>query len=313
MPLRLLLTVLLTCSLTSFVHAAMEDLDWHTDLDAAQAEARATDRDLLLNFTGGSWCPNCQLLKETVLSTPEFAAWVEDRFVLVYLDYTQTAEPVSEEFAAQHAAIREKYGYVAFPRVVFADAQLQPYASTGYISQLNLQQYLQHFDQLHAIGDRVETLREQAAAADGAERAATLDTMLDTVGVELAVKHYPQVIDQIVSLDAGNAGGYKQKYQQLRIASMMQDASLAIRVGDLQTGYTLVQTLLDDYEVSASDRQKLLATRGQILIQAGQVRAGVESLREAVAADPDSDLAGRVKQLVDQLQPAAPVEAGDPE
>jgi thiol:disulfide interchange protein DsbD len=56
-------------------------VQWRT-LEAGLAEARATSRPILYDFTA-EWCPPCRLLQRQVFADPQAAAEIEIRFVPV--------------------------------------------------------------------------------------------------------------------------------------------------------------------------------------------------------------------------------------
>jgi protein disulfide-isomerase len=59
---------------------------WFDDWNEARAEARRTDRSILVLFTGSDWCHWCKVLKKKVLNTKEFKRFAEQKLVLVYMD-----------------------------------------------------------------------------------------------------------------------------------------------------------------------------------------------------------------------------------
>ena len=59
---KILLSLLLAFSISAFVHA-----DWGTDYKAALAQAKAENKQVLLDFTGSDWCGYCKLLDKEVL------------------------------------------------------------------------------------------------------------------------------------------------------------------------------------------------------------------------------------------------------
>jgi len=94
-------------------------------------------KELLLEFTGSTWCGPCIALHKEVLTGKEFAAFSRD-FVLVALDYPTFAERAPEKVAANPAlarlmAIKEKYGVPGFPTMIRFDAEGREVARTvGY-------------------------------------------------------------------------------------------------------------------------------------------------------------------------------------
>jgi thioredoxin-related protein len=60
---------------------------WTTDLSKAQTEAVASNKLILLNFSGSDWCGPCIKLKKEVLHTENFVKYAENCLVLVNADF----------------------------------------------------------------------------------------------------------------------------------------------------------------------------------------------------------------------------------
>jgi thioredoxin family protein len=45
---------------------------WHVEFEEGRSAATARHKDLLIDFGGSDWCQPCRLLKERILSRPEF-------------------------------------------------------------------------------------------------------------------------------------------------------------------------------------------------------------------------------------------------
>ena len=67
--------------------AAADESAWQTDFQAAQTQARAEKKLLLVDFTGSDWCIWCKRLKAEVFDKDPFVAEVTKKFVLVELDF----------------------------------------------------------------------------------------------------------------------------------------------------------------------------------------------------------------------------------
>lgn len=68
----------------STVHGA-EEGGWRKDFAAAEAEAKASNKPLLIHFHA-SWCGPCRKMDAAVLNTPELGAYLKDRVVGVKVD-----------------------------------------------------------------------------------------------------------------------------------------------------------------------------------------------------------------------------------
>jgi thioredoxin-related protein len=78
---------------------------WDTDLPQALNRARSENKLVLLDFTGSDWCPWCIKFDQEVLSTGKFAAYANDKLVLVKLDFPRH----TEQSAALKQANQELY------------------------------------------------------------------------------------------------------------------------------------------------------------------------------------------------------------
>ncbi len=100
---------------------------WLTDLDAGKAQAAAEGKQLVVEFTGSTWCPPCKALHAEVLTTAEFAAWAKDK-VLVKLDYPRAGDRTPEKVAADPALaklmrLKDEFAVPGFPTMFVYDAQ----------------------------------------------------------------------------------------------------------------------------------------------------------------------------------------------
>jgi thiol-disulfide isomerase/thioredoxin len=78
---------------------------WRMDLPGALSQAQSENKMVLLDFTGSDWCPWCIKFDQEVLSTGQFAAYANDKLVLVKLDFPRH----TEQSAALKQANQELY------------------------------------------------------------------------------------------------------------------------------------------------------------------------------------------------------------
>jgi thioredoxin-related protein len=98
------------------------DLPWIFDLAAAKVKAKAEGKNLLVDFTGSSWCPPCKQLNKGVFASPEFAAFSQN-VILVSLDYPPAKKRRPENIQADPKlaalmALKQEYGVAGFPTVI---------------------------------------------------------------------------------------------------------------------------------------------------------------------------------------------------
>ena len=119
-----------TAMLLAAASAAQAQSAWLTNVKAAQAEAKRSNRVILANFTGSDWCPFCVKLKGEVFDTPVFAKWAATNAVLLEVDFPRKAQVAS--LKAQNKQLAEAYGITGYPTVVFLDADGKELGRYGY-------------------------------------------------------------------------------------------------------------------------------------------------------------------------------------
>jgi len=111
---------------------ARADLNWLTDLQKAQDEAKAGHKLLLINFTGSDWCPWCIRLEREVFSKPEFESYARGHLVLLMADFPR-AKPLSHEVRRQNSKLAERFRIQGFPTIVVLNGEGKEVAEMGYL------------------------------------------------------------------------------------------------------------------------------------------------------------------------------------
>lgn len=65
--------------------------DSYKDLQAAEAQAKAEHKNILMDV-GGNWCPWCLLLDRTLNEDPELHALLEKNYVLLHVNFSRENE-----------------------------------------------------------------------------------------------------------------------------------------------------------------------------------------------------------------------------
>jgi uncharacterized protein YyaL (SSP411 family) len=107
---------------------------WSSSLPAALEQAKASQKPVLVVFSGSDWCKPCMMLKQEVFDQPEFMQYAKDKFVLARFDFPRNKKnalpkdqtKLNEDAAAQF----NKEG--AFPAVVLLSPEGRVLARTGY-------------------------------------------------------------------------------------------------------------------------------------------------------------------------------------
>ena len=112
---KLMIGLLACGALLLQVRAA--ELTWLTDLPKAQAQAKAENKMVLLDFTGSDWCGWCKKFDAEVFQTTEFKNYAAKNLVLVQLDYPHT-KPQSDALKKANAELKKRYDTHGFPTFV---------------------------------------------------------------------------------------------------------------------------------------------------------------------------------------------------
>ena len=112
-----LIFCVLTASIFFFGQVARAESGWLDDYKKAQEEAKASNKILLLNFTGSDWCGWCIKFDRDVLSRPQFKEYARNNLVLVELDFPR-AKTQSAELQKQNRQLAQQYEVVGFPTII---------------------------------------------------------------------------------------------------------------------------------------------------------------------------------------------------
>jgi thioredoxin-related protein len=105
----------------TFWQANAAELLWLTDLPKAQAQAKAENKTVLLDFTGSDWCGWCKKFKAEALNTEEFKTYAAKNLVLVEVDFPHKTE-LAAELKKANTELKTKYDVKGFPTFVVLNA-----------------------------------------------------------------------------------------------------------------------------------------------------------------------------------------------
>ncbi len=112
---RLILFAAAACLLPALF--ARAESGWLDDYKKAQQEAKASNKFLLLDFTGSDWCGWCKKFDKEILSQSEFQDYARENLVLLELDFPR-AKPQSPELRKQNQELADQYQVQGFPTIV---------------------------------------------------------------------------------------------------------------------------------------------------------------------------------------------------
>ncbi|HEY3854804.1 MAG TPA: rhodanese-like domain-containing protein [Verrucomicrobiae bacterium] len=113
------------------------ELAWTTDLAAAQVQAKAEHKSVLLFFHGSDWCPPCIEMQRQVINSPAFAQYARRALVLVDVDFPQKTKQ-TEELQWTNLHLKTRFNLSAqfdegFPTLVLLNSSGETvFQETGY-------------------------------------------------------------------------------------------------------------------------------------------------------------------------------------
>jgi thioredoxin-related protein len=105
---------------------------WITSYEEGQQEAKASNKLVLLNFTGSDWCGWCILLDREVFSKPQFKEYASRNLVLVEVDFPKM-KPMPEATRMRNIRLAQQYQVQGFPTIVVLNGDGQVVAEFGYM------------------------------------------------------------------------------------------------------------------------------------------------------------------------------------
>jgi thioredoxin-related protein len=155
-----------------------EAIPWRSDFRLAEAEARAQDRLLWIQFTG-AWCPNCVLLEREAFVHPQVVGQARQSFVPVKLQ------------SENHQDLVERYGITGIPATILVTPRGEVVArNEGYVDTARFHAFLE--DALNRSGrsPRAKSSRPLPAPVGGRARPVT-ETAAVSTGVTPSAAHAP--------------------------------------------------------------------------------------------------------------------------
>lgn len=262
---------------------------WTTDFDAALKEAKASEKAVLIDFTGSDWCTWCVKLKQEVFEKPEFEAGAKDKFVLVELDYPKDKARVTEAVAKQNEALLKRYPIKGYPTILLCDGEGRPFAATAY-QEGGAVKYLGHLEELLAKRAARDKAFSEAGGKEGVEKAKLLIAGLEGLQLDPAMisGNYAEIAEQIKKADPGDETGFaKNQAAQVRFAEFMAKLGESRQGKNLEGEIKAAEAALADPKISGELRQQVFGHHAASFAYAEKFDEAIKVLNRAIAEVPD--------------------------
>lgn len=122
--------------------------EWLVDFDAAKQEAKQSNKQILLNFSGSDWCAPCIKLKKDVFDKQEFGDYAAQHLVLVRADFPRHKKnKLSDRQTAHNEGLAEKYNPQGkFPLTLLLDANGKVIQTWDGFSGGSASEFIQQLD-----------------------------------------------------------------------------------------------------------------------------------------------------------------------
>lgn len=145
----------LSVAATSLASAQEAEQRWFADYDQAVAVAKAEGKDLLVDFTGSDWCYWCKKLDEEVFSHDSWYSKANESFVLVALDFPNSAEAkAAVPNPERNQELVKKYQVGGYPTILLMTAEGEVFAKTGY-QEGGPESYVSHMATISTSGKKI--------------------------------------------------------------------------------------------------------------------------------------------------------------
>jgi protein disulfide-isomerase len=118
---KLLRTLLVGAALALCASFVAHAETWTEDYNGALAQAKASHKLILVDFTGSDWCPWCVKTDKEIFATQAFKDYADKNLILVKLDFLRN-HPQDTAIKTRNKALADKYQVQGFPTLIAIDA-----------------------------------------------------------------------------------------------------------------------------------------------------------------------------------------------
>ena len=294
-----------------------KDPTWKVDFREAQREARNTNKDLMLDFTGSDWSINSMLLDREVYHTQAFRDLADEFFVRVRLDYPNDKSLIAPEEITQNAELALRYENASLgglPLVYLCDPEGRPYGVLGYIKGGPVP-WLTKVLQLRDAKAQRDYGLEEAKKLEGMEKVAALFEVLKALNLpeDIVTKFYPEIFDEIKKHDPEDKTGIRRREKtKALMAGLQGKVRPLVAQKKLMEAVAEFDGFLKNNALDKENTQVVMLSKARVYGELGKPQEGIRVLDDAIKVAPASRVAKKCAELKsDYLKKAIPVKTGN--
>ena len=125
---------------------------FHHDFDESLNLAKASNKKVLMIFSGSDWCKPCIQLRNNILTKQEFAQFSKDKLVLLELDFPyRKKNKLPADQKRHNDTLAEQYNSEgAFPKLILFDDNRQPIGELQYNTSMTSAQLIEKINEVLA-------------------------------------------------------------------------------------------------------------------------------------------------------------------
>jgi thioredoxin-related protein len=127
---KTLLSIAVVACVVSPAFAAKDG--WLENFEQAKAQAKAENKNILLDFTGSDWCGWCKKLDAEVFSQKEFKEYASKHFVLVEVDFPQGFN-LAPAVKKQNESLATDFKIRGYPTIILTSPAGKKMGELGYV------------------------------------------------------------------------------------------------------------------------------------------------------------------------------------
>jgi len=220
---------------------------------------------------------------------PDFK--VDDKFVLVSLDYPQDSSKMSAELKDQNDQLQKQYKVEGFPTIYLMDEEGRPYARTGYHAG-GPEGYTKHLDELLKIRVARDTILKEAEGIEdpklAAQKKAEVLTKLRGIDVE---GQYAELIQEVIKHDPDNYVLASSAFYKT-LPGLMENS-----FSEPEAIIKAVDEFVSKYKPEGDELQEIEAVKLQAYMMLGDFEVLETQIQKIVEMNDTSEIGAQLKNL----------------